>query len=316
MKPGKPSFRSLGARYRESTNNPLIARITGHSGIGKSRLIYEALNHDSCRDYVVYISSADQTDRAIVTRLGEDPWPVGILVVDDCNTDMHRELAKAVSAYQGKLVLITCTSEHEKPVSESTFNHCLNGLAENASKELLDVISPELPDIACSSILKFAEGYPIIIGMLAANFATDPRIYDPDYLHQLGVSQIMNKLIQGRRAAGSTAVIDAIMVLSIVALFEKLGWEDEVSSQGKAVFEALDMPWHNAKFTVETEAERGLIQKKGRYRAVSPRPLEFHLATRWWAENSCSDAKQLINNLPDSSSVLEFFKRMKMVCAH
>lgn len=308
--------RILRESIRSALLNPLtdgfsVFRILGHTGVGKTRLVYEALDHDDLRDYVVYLRYAENAGTALITYLADSSSKLAILVVDDCDSGQHIKLSEVVSPHAKKISLITMWPE-VKADAEPT-ERILKPLGNDSAKELVKTVNKALPDDAIRRIITFAEGYPRILANLARDIQEDVVLYSPASLARYGIDEMVNRLLAGRRDPGDVAVQKTKQVLSALSLFERLGWDDEVCGQGQAVCTVLGIDWQEAKHLVAEQINRGLVRKLGRFRAVTPRSLCFHLNDWWWQGHDCTEAKNLIDSLPNRQSKDWFFERMAMM---
>lgn len=296
-----------------NTSAQHIVRITGNSGVGKSRMVFEALNVKPLKDTVVYVPEAERASQALVTYLGESNLSKIILVVDDCDIDQHDKLVKSCSEYVKIVSLITLYPENDETDKSGQYQIRLKPLDNLASKALLDIIASKLPDEAKTKIVKMAEGYPQALSLIAENLGADPDIYSPDFLNKIGVSDMMERLIIGRRNRHSEQIRKTRRLLMELGLFVKLGWDDEVSSQGRIVCDRIGMTDSEAREIVAEEVNRGLVRKIGRYRSLTPQPLIIYLAAKWFKTYSCQDVKRLVDSLKNSSAILSFFERLSLL---
>lgn len=87
---------------RDSLRNPgaktPILRITGLPGIGKTRLVYEALSPHDLSNRVVYIESAEGfLFSGLYNTIQNDDHISAILVIDDCSLENHDRLVRTLS---------------------------------------------------------------------------------------------------------------------------------------------------------------------------------------------------------------------------
>ena len=110
---------SLQAQLLEAVTKPKgVMRVVGLSGIGKSRLVIEALSSGDERasyltDIVLYADESEVGDTAInsVVQGWVDTGERAIVVVDRCPPESHDTLAKMVSRSSSRLSLITIDNE-------------------------------------------------------------------------------------------------------------------------------------------------------------------------------------------------------------
>src|SRR5208282_3586510 len=87
-----------------------VLRIAGLSGLGKTRLAFEALKKspESLRGRVLYTHGGFGSERILtVVQAIREFGKTAIIVVDDCPTDMHQALAAIVGHADSKVSLLT-----------------------------------------------------------------------------------------------------------------------------------------------------------------------------------------------------------------
>ncbi len=76
---------------RDSIKNEKVIRITGHSGLGKTRLVLEAFNESSLKHSLVYFDQEGNIDISEVKNyiLNYQDTQDGIIIVDNCDIKAH-----------------------------------------------------------------------------------------------------------------------------------------------------------------------------------------------------------------------------------
>jgi len=74
---------------RERSNACPIARVTGLSGIGKTRLVFETLGNDDLRNLVLYVHAHQFLSSDLYNRLQIDEKLNAVLVIDECDLQKH-----------------------------------------------------------------------------------------------------------------------------------------------------------------------------------------------------------------------------------
>lgn len=283
-----------------------IIRLVGLSGIGKTRLIYEALNTIELKELVFYIESPDKLPASRFNEISINDNVSAIFVIDECPHDKYVELAKEVEGIGGRITLITLDYDIDKPRSKHII---LERLENDALDKLIQLTISGLPEMVRRKIVEFSEGYPRIAVLLSEHFSSHPEILSPDTLSKLGIDDLFDKMVEGRGTDLSEN--DKIKkILTAIALFKRLGWDDELSIQGKKVCEFFKIDWLEARKKIHTQEERGLVIKRGRYRYISPLPLAIYLASSWWKAMDESAWQEFYEALPDPEAKKAFLDRL------
>jgi hypothetical protein len=289
----------------------MIFRVVGLSGIGKTRLVYEALNQDALKHLVCYFDSPDKLPTSRFNSVQNDQNIRSIFVVDECPHKIHSELAKEAEGIGDRFTLITLDYDIDPPCY-GDFYIKLEKLEEAALDALIKATTPALPEDARRRIVKWAEGYPKMAIMLAENFGHHPDLLSPDTLNKIGAEGLFNLMIAGRHNKDAPVVQQTKKTLRAIALFKRLGWEDDLAIQGQTVCKLLNIgDWMDVRELVKKQVKRGLIVERGRYRYVTPLPLAIHLAAGWWTLVTKDEWTNFVNSLPDRESRQSFIERLK-----
>lgn len=271
-----------------------VIRLTGASGLGKTRMLLEALNiSESIDDSSVLIFNAPGYETTIKESIRKivDDHIHGLIVIENCSTELHNQLAKEVNKKECLLKVVTI-GYSESQVDDSIHIQ-LSPLSNDAIKQLLIPILIEMDSSDVDRIARFAQGYPLMATLIAEQYQKEGRL-----LGSIESSSVVKKLIAGD--AGITEKEKDM--LSACSLFDVFG-----TAEGTALEEAryiaevvagLDMKLFDRVLSVFTK--RQIINRAGRYARVVPKPLALTLASEWWDETSYDRQKKLIDTLPDT----------------
>ncbi len=264
----------------QGSNRANIFRLVGLSGVGKTRLAFEVLDIDDLREIVLYLESPDKIPPSRFNEIAQNEDITVIIVVDECPRSRFVELAREAESIGGRFTLITLDYDIDVPRDFRDIHHVLNPLDNTASETLVKLTAPNLPENTRNKIIEFSEGFPIILTILADNFATNPDILATSALNDLGINHVLDRIIEGR-GTGAFPLDKVRTVLTTVSLFKRLGWDDDLSSHGRTVCEGQGINWIEARRIIEEQEKRKLIAKAGRYRYVTPLPLAINLSSTW-----------------------------------
>lgn len=274
----------------ELSNAKSVCRITGLSGIGKTRTAFEVFNgQPQLNSQVVYF---DAGHSPAIVGLVTDWVSLGIgaiLVVDNCDVSLHKSLVKEVCRESSKLSLLTLDYNLE-PVDYPTKSKQLTRLTDD---EILQFLEPVYKDRISDleRIAKFAQGFPQMAVLLAeARFADDPNI------GKLNDADLANRLLWNK---GEAQNLDHLKVLRVCSLCDAFGIEGEVENQLSYIASTAGVDLDVAFECVQKYSARGIVDRRGRFGQVTPKPLAILLAAQWWDGTREQRQKELIDSIPE-----------------
>lgn len=301
-----------------ATEERSITRIIGASGLGKSRLVFEAFrppDDPACSPAQAKLSSrfcflnaARTSGIEGVVRAWRRTNSIGTVVVDDCPQDIHEALAEEVRRADSRLTLITIGNDLDPSAYAGTPTRLLR--LEPASTDLIQA----LLDIAFQNLTaddrrfianELAQGYPLM-----AIRTAEARV-DQAPLSARLTAPVLAKLLGRKVDVGSRAD----KVISACSLFENVGVDGDV---------ALEREFVRSVFCPEVTAEdfyselvefqkSGAITRYGRVIQVRPRPLAIRLAADWWDKCSPERAVKIVGLQFPPALAEAFCERIRML---
>lgn len=275
--------------------NRSVVRLTGASGLGKTRLLLEAINivssiDDSC---VLIFNNASGYEKEIKESIRQivEAKVYGLAVVENCSVDLHNELAREVNKIECFLKIVTVGYFHEQV--DDSIHIQLSPLSDDAIKQVLSPILVDLDTSDVDRVARFSQGYPLMATLIAEQYRKEGRL-----LGSIETRSVVRKLIDG-----DGGVTDAEKnLLSACSLFDVFGTtEGSARDEAKFIAEYVacstlrDFYHVLSKFT-----KRQIINRAGRYARLVPKPLALTLASDWWEVTPYDRQKLLIDNLPNS----------------
>ncbi|KKJ01461.1 hypothetical protein [Prochlorothrix hollandica] len=266
-------------------------RVVGLSGLGKTRLAFEIFRaNDTIKSLLVYV---DANHIPKIDALVADWISLGyrsILVVDNCDYQLHNSLVQEVSRNTSKISLLSLDYDFQE-VLRQTFMIKLNPMTDD---EITDLLKPKyasnLPDL--DRITSFAQGFPQIAVLLAqSRLDQDPRT------GELTEDDLANKLLWSRNQPENT---DFLKILQVSSLFDSFGVEAEAEDQLTYIAQVSGFDSDKVYECIQIFAERGIIDRRGRLAQVVPKPLAIRLAGQWWRSTRQQKQKDLISEMPPS----------------
>lgn len=265
------------SRLRKLLHKPrTCVRLVGLSGLGKTRLVH-TLFEDAIGDETLDASIAVYTD------YGEEPATSArdmaqnlvsettraILIVDNCNGATHAVLTAICRHPASNTSLLTVEYDVRDDEPEQTDVFRLQSASPELVAEWLDVTHPDVFEIDALAIAEFSDGN----FRLAAALAGTVKKGKP--LGSLKGQALFDRLFHQRRGEDKTlrkAAEDLALLYSVDA--SSTAEDGELAQLGLV----RDVP-ANALFDALAELRaRGLLQSRGRYRAVLPQAIANPLA--------------------------------------
>lgn len=259
-----------------------VVRVVGLSGLGKSRLVLEAL----APDQETGIRTSDLVLYGVETELGPttvkgavqflaDLGRRAIVVIDRCGEETHVDLAAMVRRSSSRLSLITI--DHEVPGGKLPVDMVLVDSADDAVVEaLVKNLKPGLPSEDVRRLVNFAKGYPQMAVLSAEAWVADVS------LATVTKEFLIDQVVVGRRAANRQELLQSAKVVSTFGL---IGFRDEADVE---LTEAANLIGGITADQLRTNlvdlVRRRVAQPRGRFLAIQPRPIAHSLAERQWEE--------------------------------
>lgn len=281
--PRLPSFReqvrSLVGRLRG------VARVVGLSGVGKSRLVYEALGPADeeegsvalLSDLVLYAVESEVGTMAVkgIVQTLVDSGFRAVVVVDRCPLGSHQDLAAMVKRTGSRVSLVTI--DHEVPPSIQGDDELL--LVEQASDAVVEgmikQIAPDLPGEDHRRLLMFARGFPQMAALLGQAWLKDMPIAAATN------DELIDRILLGRKPFDVSLLKDAGMLLGA---FRLLGVNDDLNDLSHVALLTRARSTEDLHVALDDLQARGVVQKHGRLVSLQPKPLAMALAERQWRQ--------------------------------
>ncbi|MYC84646.1 MAG: hypothetical protein F4X18_03890 [Acidimicrobiia bacterium] len=273
----------------------LDLRVGGASGVGKSRLVLEALREQEIAPLVAYVADEAKSQDRLLRHLVADHRKTAVLVVDECPADRHATIADQLPA-DGRIRLITIG-----PIGSAVTRSPVV-VVEPMRSEAIDKFAsknfPGLSNVDRRFVVENSDGYPQLAEVFARRVLDSATpLQAADLVTETEIRQFITD-----RHPGSLG----LRVARGVALFEKLGWEDEVSGERERLARFLrmsDSALQSAGWELE---EAGWLAVRGRYRAIAAHRLAVFLASRKWEGDGDRIVSELLDNLDDQMAFAMF----------
>ena len=262
---------AAGNALEHLAKDKAVLRISGPSGFGKSRFVFELFNRQGLLSDELDRSAVIYADLGIVgDEVGKlaleiaDSGAPAILVVDDCPDDLHITLAGITRRAGSRLRLVTI--DVETKVQDSLVIR-LEPASDETIGSIVRAVAPKLSDSDSRYIQELAKGFPKMAVLAARQKGVGRQTIT-------SAEEALNRVLWGKRQR----IDEAQKSLEILSLFEWIGLTGQVAGEGKFVAERLGGITQDTFVEhIKSFSSRGVVLKRGDYVQVAPIPLAASL---------------------------------------
>ena len=260
-----------------------ITRLVGLAGVGKSRLALEALrltDEDdaigySPSDLVLYAVASEASPAAVSTAVQNlaDSGTRAIAVIDCCAPELQRILAGMVSRDSSRVSLVTIHDEIPAgQLDQTTFK-----VAEAPSPVTEAIINRSLLALRCEDrhrLVRFSRGFPQVAIRSSQLWAESAPLVDAID------DDLVDAFVLGHNPRDRDLLLKSAALL---ATFGLVGNEPPLDGELSELASLTDGLTPDSLHAAAQElARRGVVQQRGRYVSLEPRPIAMKLATGQW----------------------------------
>ena len=265
-------------------------RIVGPNGVGKSRLLLEALGPavaDSEMAVITMYAVETEVSHDLIIQTVQilvDSGTRAIIVVDECPMETHRVLAGIVSHARSRLSLVTI--DHENPAGSLDDSTWLIPEAPlPISQAIIEREEGLTPDDK-RRLAQLSRGFPgICLPITRAWSAQSPISHTTD-------DDLVHAFVLGRNPVNSESLLKAAALVSAAGVVEFDPVPERIvfgdSSSWPQLDDLTDLANNLTKedlyACVRDLMDRGVLQKRGRMATLEPRPIAMRLAERQWRD--------------------------------
>jgi hypothetical protein len=258
---------SIQAFAESASEQDTHLRVVGDTGVGKSRLVYEALRKDGLAERSAVAFSPRDVDEASLRALVMSTDSYLVLIVDDCSDGDAERLAHFADASRGRLRLITIGDRPERRPEPDPRTLEVTPLAEGLVTELVRQVA-NLRQEDAELVASLAQGYPklaVELAHLVTHAAAPESVLD--LLRSERIDRILNAMLPQA---------DLRTHLGHLAIMERLGFDDELEIETDRFCETFGLNPMQFRAAIEQETGR-FVTSVGRYRRVTPKALAVWL---------------------------------------
>lgn len=290
-------------------NKSSFIRIEGFSGIGKTRFVYESLNDNKFKEFVLYVKSfKDSILNDLVSfckKQAQNSKELVVFVIDECSYADHKLIYKYLNEYVN-FVIITIDqvlSTQDRISCPEEFRIMLEGLEEKECVALIQKVNPILPEDIAKKIAYFTEGYPRLAYYMAESY----DITRDDNSFNRG--DLLERIITN--VTGSN--IEEIKILQAISMFKMFPDKEEFKNAKSIILEHFNIDRTNASIIIKKLITKGIIREAGRFLYISPRPISMHLFNDFLRNTDYDDIDDLFIKLNMQGLMNSFFEKLGSV---
>lgn len=278
-------------------------RLTGLSGLGKSRLLLEYKNQNEIDDSEFLVIDGTYIESEVKSTILQiiKKNAVGHIIIDNCALKLHNYAVKAIIESNSTLKLITTYFYHDE---QRHLNDSIPiKLEKLASEQINEIINERLPHLDAplrKQLEVFIEGFPLL-----AQMATHELQKDGILTTNFSEPELVEKLING----DGTLTKESKELLMVFSLFDYFKFQKDSHQLSNIDADFInriaqtDQKCFDNTITIFSQKE--LINCTSNLARVVPKPLALNLAMEWWKTSLFDRQAEVVGHLPPS--LLESF---------
>lgn len=326
------NIQQIKGKFKMNTQNNQIIRVSGLSGLGKTRLVYETIKSSNYKEITYYYENASHFfNSEIYVMLKNNIQMCLIIVIDDCTTEEHQKIRDNFSIKTNRIIFITVGFHNEKHDKDDNYFQ-IELMDPNTIKQILKRNFEKIPKNIMKRIISNSHCFPKFAIKFMSNYLQGNKWYVATYYD-------INRLIFGETRILNEGLIKTI--LTHIALFSRLGYSGKIKDEYFETSESIEFPlgnlndesynqflklesewicqlvelnWTDYSRVVGDYINKGIIGGKFRIE-IRPVPLSIFLINEWWSQNS--DAVKTIADIPKELVFYlthQFFNWMDLYC--
>lgn len=276
---------------------PISIRLSEIDGIGKTRLILEAIRTSGMQNLTLYAVTPEAVPEDFFNYVqSRSSIAKMILVVDECSEASFWTLWRRANIRDIKLALVTVGSErisHEGEIEPGFYLFNIDKLSYETILKIINLIEPQLPKPLHPELQHYiahsVDGNVKLATAMAESLAKEQI---PPTTAQLTSLPKMQFILQS--LVSDPEEREAMQALS---LLRYVGLDVEAKIEGQLLAEFLGIDFAKLKTVATSMQRRGLVIKRGRFRYVTPSVLAVQFAKEVWETRSDDIVDELLPKL-------------------
>ncbi len=283
-------------KFTNSPNSPVFS-IQGEPGVGKTRLVLEALGSDPGLIPLTLYTDDDDGARQLARALASDQNSRAIIVVDECSVTQRIQLSEILLGHKQRARVIAIDNSGERPATGAP-EHWLTRMDQSVVEKVLEKNFPEVPADRRHAYADKSGGF---IRMAADLCLHDVEIEAAGNLAPI-LSNINDYYFQRRLTPEERTTLAAL------SLVTRVGYKGDLQGELDDLCRLTSLQIAQVKETANRLHDTiGFVGRGGRFFYATPAIIAqvgFAEAWRRWAS---PDISTFLSNIPQS--LMEKFNR-------
>ncbi|MBI5484919.1 MAG: hypothetical protein HY888_10720, partial [Deltaproteobacteria bacterium] len=306
----RPDFKPGAARtqFIEDIRSVLFAdcfqhlRVIGEPGIGKSRLILEAVSSENLAPTAIYLANGEDFQKSALFHelLRPDRSYVVTLVIDDC---VERDRASIWRTFKGKVGIKLITIDHG-PEESSGSSMKVFQCPPLEKDQVVEIIASYIGERnENSNWAEWCDGSPRVAHAVGDNLRRNPD----DILKPPATVPIWDRFILGHHKRDEREAEEHLLTLRHIALFRRFGFEPPVDEEARFISALVQeanpsITWQRFQSIVLHHRKRRVLQGQ-RTLFIVPKALHVYIWLQFWEHHGRGfNFKSFLEKMPESLS--------------
>lgn len=259
-------------------------RILGEPGLGKTRLVLEALRDESLSNFVLYFHNGTQFEQTKLFRQlikSEDDKPF-ILILDDLPESALLGIWRHLKPRCGCLKIISLDHGKDKTEDEGIIRLSAPSLPDETIRKIL--LSRVVESTEIDRWVRICEGSPRVAQAVADNLYSNPG----DILKPPSTVPLWTRFLHGHSKREESLARQVDCVACHLSLFSRFGYEDPVGAEAKYIAKLVEkmdssIGWARFQEIIQDLRDRRVLQGN-RTLFFVPKALHIYLWKEFWSQ--------------------------------
>ncbi len=265
-------------------------RISGLSGLGKTRMVMEAFNNNNVKYLYAYIDCQTNNNKLILEKLPFmfEHYKEMVLILDNCDIALHDRIIRIKKSNHASNPIITIYNEPDENSNSFSTPLRLQKELNAVVKKIIERFSKFYKPEDKEKLLDFAGGIPMMAQLLVEGLRNGEPI------GVVSDAALMNKILDTNENSEDREIMRTL------SLFDYIGFEDDLHKELEfvATTKCITNVDKNSEVivqdfdkVVQKYLKRKIIERKGRLVGIRPTPIALYLISEWIEQ--CSDRRLL-----------------------